>query len=158
MSLMLQAAFGLRREESIKFPPRYAARGDLLSLKPSWSYGGRTRDFPILSERQRDVLHQAHHLAGKGALIPYHRKYSEQLRIYERQTARAGLSKLHGLRHQYAQTRYQTLTGWPAPAASRSGSDRLTPEQKQIDHEARLTVSRELGRAREQVTAVYLGR
>src|SRR3569833_461255 len=110
-------------------------------LKPSWTKGGRTRDIPILTERQRDVLQQAHQLAGKGALIPYHRKYIEQLRIYERQTARAGLSKLHGLRHQYAQTRYQTLTGWPAPAASGPTSKRLTPEQKQIDHEARLTIS-----------------
>ncbi|GAB3112559.1 hypothetical protein GCM10027217_41860 [Pseudomaricurvus hydrocarbonicus] len=28
----------------------------------------------------------------------------------------AGLSKLHGLRHAYAQERYRELTGWNAPA------------------------------------------
>jgi hypothetical protein len=37
MSLELQAAFGLRREEAIKFMPSYADRGDHLMLKPSWS-------------------------------------------------------------------------------------------------------------------------
>ena len=34
----------------------------------------------------------------------------------------------------------------------------LTREEKQIDHEARLAITRELGHDREQVTAVYLGR
>ena len=35
MSLRLQATFGLRREEAIKFQPSYADRGDKLVLKPS---------------------------------------------------------------------------------------------------------------------------
>jgi hypothetical protein len=34
----------------------------------------------------------------------------------------------------------------------------LSPEQKRIDRDARLTISRELGHEREQITAVYLGR
>lgn len=41
MSLQLQQAFGLRREESIKFQPRYADRGDHIALKGSWTKGGR---------------------------------------------------------------------------------------------------------------------
>jgi len=36
LSLELQAAFGLRREESIKFNPSYADKGSKLVLKPSW--------------------------------------------------------------------------------------------------------------------------
>lgn len=35
VSLHLQAAFGLRREESIKFQPNYADRGDHIALKGS---------------------------------------------------------------------------------------------------------------------------
>lgn len=35
MSLQLQAAFGLRREESLKLQPDYADRGDVLRLKAS---------------------------------------------------------------------------------------------------------------------------
>jgi hypothetical protein len=41
MSLRLQAAFGLRRAESIKIQPGWADRGNQLVLKASWAKGGR---------------------------------------------------------------------------------------------------------------------
>ncbi len=44
VSLKLQAAFGLRREESIKIRPGWADRGDELVLQDSWTKGGRARD------------------------------------------------------------------------------------------------------------------
>ena len=47
MSLLLQALFGLRREESVKFRPSYADRGDHLALKGSWCKGSRPRIVPI---------------------------------------------------------------------------------------------------------------
>jgi hypothetical protein len=37
-------------------------------------------------------------------------------------------------------------------------SKELSPEQKAIDREARMAVNAELGHAREEITAVYLGR
>src|SRR3984893_6891611 len=40
ISLRLQAAFGLRREESIKIVPKWADRGHSLMLKDSWTKGG----------------------------------------------------------------------------------------------------------------------
>lgn len=40
MSLCLQQAFGLRREEALKIQPRWADRGDHLQLKASWTKGG----------------------------------------------------------------------------------------------------------------------
>jgi len=46
MSLELQQAFGLRREEAIKFMPSYADQGDHLILKPSWTKGGKARRLP----------------------------------------------------------------------------------------------------------------
>ena len=39
LSLRLQEAFGLRREESIKLRPTRADRGDVLHLKASWTKG-----------------------------------------------------------------------------------------------------------------------
>jgi site-specific recombinase XerC len=54
-SLKLQAAFGLRREESIKIRPVWSDRGDRLALKASWTKGGRAREIPIrtdLSDRR----------------------------------------------------------------------------------------------------------
>ena len=40
LSLKLQAAFGLRREEAINFQPRYAIQDNHIKLKSSWCKGG----------------------------------------------------------------------------------------------------------------------
>jgi integrase len=157
MSLELQQAFGLRREEAIKFSPSYADQKDHLVLKPSWTKGGKARTIPIRTETQRELLDRARRLAGKGSLIPSARNYVQQLRIYEGHTIRAGLSKMHGLRHAYAQRRYEELTGWKSPAAGGPPSESLTSEQRTTDREVRLILSRELGHERRQVVSVYLG-
>ena len=157
MSLELQQAFGLRREEAIKFQPSFADRGDHLVLKASWTKGGRERTIPIRTEAQREVLNRARRLAGLGSLIPSNRNYVQQLRVYEGNTLRAGLSQMHGLRHAYAQNRYEELTGWQAPAAGGPKAKTLTPEQRETDRQARLTISRELGHERASITAAYCG-
>jgi hypothetical protein len=93
----------------------------------------RAFEKPILTARDHSVHHLQHRVAG-------------------------GIHRVHGLRHQYAQARYQELTGLAAPADGGPRSRTHTPEQKQIDSEARLATTRELGHDREQVTAIYLGR
>jgi hypothetical protein len=158
MSLELQQAFGLRREEAIKLQPSFADRGDHLVLKASWTKGGKERLIPVRTEMQRDVLDRARRLAGLGSLIPSNRNYVHQLHVYEGNTRRAGLSRMHGLRHAYAQNRYLELTGWKSPASGGPGRKTMTPEQREIDRDVRLTISRELGHEREAVTNVYLGR
>lgn len=158
ISLELQQAFGLRREEAMKFQPNFADRGDHLVLKASWTKGGRERTIPVWTDEQRDVLNRARRLVGFGSLIPSNRNYRQQMRIYEGNTLRAGLSQMHGLRHAYAQDRYEELTGWQCPAVGGPDKKSLTPEQKEIDREARLIISQELGHEREAVTAAYLGR
>lgn len=157
-SLMLQREFGLRREESMKIQPAIADQGDRLVLKGSWTKGGREREIPIRTESQRLILDQAHRLAGSKSLIPEERSYARHLKHYEYQLGKAGLSRMHGLRHAYAQSRYQELTGRKAPAAGGMTSSKLTPEQREQDQAARLIISRELGHEREQITAIYLGR
>jgi len=158
MSLELQRAFGLRREESIKFRPHYADRGNRIVLKGSWTKGGRARTVPITTPEQRAVLDRAHRLAGAGSLIPAQKTYIQQRHTYDGQCKAAGLSNMHGLRHNYAQARYEALTGWKAPAAGGPVAAALTPEQHEQDALARQTISRELGHERPQITAVYLGR
>lgn len=158
LSLRLQEAFGLRREESIKLRPTMADRGDVLHLKASWTKGGKERDIPIHTEAQRTLLQEAKQLAGVGSLIPAEMSYKDQLNRFKAQTAQAGIDRVHGLRHRYAQTRYAELTGWKSPAAGGPTSRQLSPAQKVIDRQARLTISRELGHEREAITAVYLGR
>ncbi|MDH4990684.1 integrase domain-containing protein [Aquamicrobium lusatiense] len=158
MSLRLQQAFGLRREESIKFQPSYADRGDHIVLKGSWCKGGRERTVPITTAEQRAVLDEAHALAGSGSLIPAHKSYIQQRHVYDGQCKAAGLSAMHGLRHAYAQIRYEAMTGWKPPAAGGPAIRDLTPGQRATDAVARQQISRELGHERTQITSVYLGR
>jgi hypothetical protein len=61
MSLQLQAAFGLRREEAIKFQPSYADRGDHIALKGSWTKGGGCELCP--SPRQSNATRSTQHTA-----------------------------------------------------------------------------------------------
>ena len=158
LSLKLQAAFGLRREESIKIRPEWADRGDRLALKASWTKGGRAREIPIRTEQQRLVLEEAKQLAVNGSLIPKASTYVQQLQRFKAQCMAAGIQHVHGHRHHYAQERYRELTGWACPAQGGPISKQLTPEQKAIDWEARLTISGELGHGREAVVSIYLGR
>jgi integrase len=167
VSLLLEAAFGLRGEEAMKFRPEEALRGadpasaDRIYLKASWCKGGRAREVPICHEFQREALAMARKVAGGGSLIPPEKSYVQHLGAYRRAVKGAGLTganKPHGLRHAYAQRRYLELTGRPAPHAGGPRSKALTPEQKAQDEAVRLAISEELGHGREEVSAVYLGR
>lgn len=157
MSLQLQAAFGLPREEAIKFQPSYADRGDHIALKGSWTKGCRERAVPVITIEQRYALQAAHHLAGSGPLVPANKTYIQQRHVYDVQCKPAVLSNMHGLRHLYAQMRYETLAGWKSPAAGGPGTAQLDISQRLADQHVRQQISRELGHERAKVTAVYLG-
>jgi integrase len=157
MSLKLQAAFGLRREESIKFQPGDADRSDHIALQGSWAKGGRERTIPVMTREQRTVLDEATRLAGTGSLIPANKSYIQQRHVYDGQCKAAGLSNMHGLRHRYAQRRYEALTGWSSPKAGGPPRYSLSAKQRELDTCARQSISRELGHERLAVTAVYLG-
>jgi integrase len=157
-SLELQAAFGLRREEAIKFRPGEALLADVpdrIVLKASWTKGGRRRSVPIVSEQQRDLLARVAALVGTGSLIPKDKTYVAQLEAYKYQTRKAGIRNPHGLRHAYAQARYRELTGWEPPATGGKRPD--TAEAAAIDAEIRRQISEELGHNRIAITKVYLG-
>ena len=158
LSLRLQAAFGLRREEAIKFRPNYAIKDDHIRLKASWTKGGRARTVPIRTDEQRQLLEEVKALAKGGALIPSDKNYEEQKNRYDGQVRTAAIKNPHGLRHDYAQRRYEELTGWKAPVAGGPASKSLTKTQRARDKGARETISRELGHTREEISARYLGR
>jgi hypothetical protein len=157
LSVRLQAAFGLRREEAIKFNPGYAIRGDHIALKSTWTKGGRARTVPITNIEQRRLLQDVKAFCKGGSLIPAQLNYIQQQHRYDRQTRKVGMKNLHGLRHGYAQARYRQLTGVLGPAAGGPSSKQLTLAQRALDQKARATISRELGHGREAITAVYCG-
>lgn len=158
LSLELQAAFGLRREEAIKFAPSVAIQGDRLALKASWAKGGRAREIPIRTDEQRALLARVQAVAGKGSLIPFGKNYQHQRDLYDRLTRNAGLSNNHGLRHAYAQQLYREKTGIEPPKCGGPGWRALTPEQRALDSEARQQISHELGHERLSVVSAYLGK
>ena len=158
MALRMELAFGLRREEAIKFSPSYADRGSKIVLKASTTKGGRAREIPILDHEQRRLLDEVRAPVGGGALIPPHRNYREQLRVYETQTVRAGLTNMHGLRYSYAQHRYEDVAGWKPRLAGGPSQAGLTGARERIDRQARTTVARELGHNHRAISERYLGK
>lgn len=159
ISLELQRVFGLRREEALKIKPHLADKGKSLELMPTWCKGGRGRFVPVKTEEQRYWLNQAKQLVSYGmSLIPQHKSYIKHREVYDKQVSRANLKKLHGLRHAYAQNRYRELTGWNAPINGGPKARELTKEQKELDYQARMVLTEELGHSREQITVNYLGR
>jgi site-specific recombinase XerD len=160
MSLELQRAFGLRREEAIKIKPWQADKHVSLVLQGSWCKNGRPREVPIVTDQQRDVLARAKALVRfkSHALIPRGKSYAQQLKVYTYQCRKAGIDHTHGLRHAYAQTLFREMTGFPAPVAGGPHRHELTPAQRDLDERARYFISQELGHGRERITTAYLGR
>lgn len=158
LSVEMQRQFGLRREEAMKIRAAQADRGSYLMLKGSWTKGGRKRTVPIRTAAQRELLGRVKELSAGHSLIPRDKKYVNHMRTYKRQVAAAGLEKLHGLRHAYAQDRYLELTGWKAPVAGGPSRSQLSEEERITDFEARMTISAELGHGREIISRIYLGK
>jgi hypothetical protein len=85
------------------------------------------------------------------------KSYIQHRNFYDRETHKAGLKNLHGLRHAYAQKRYKELTGWEVPINGGPASKELTPEQKAKDYQARIIISETLGHSREAIVKNYCG-
>ena len=157
MSLRLQSLFGLRREESIKIVMAKATQGNVLYLDGPWCKGGRPRIESIRTAAQRAGVRDCLAFAGDRALIAPGKSYIQQRNTYDGQCKTAGLSNMHGLRHQYAQTRYEELTGWKCPKAGGPARDTIKGEMRETDRMARLTISKELGHCRIGIVTVYIG-
>ena len=157
LSVKLQSAFGLRREESILFIATYSDRGDHIRLKANWCKGKRARTVPVVNEEQRELLNEVKTHAQGRALIPDEKSLKDQIHTYEHQTLAAGFNNLHGLRHDYAQKRYQALTGMPCRAQGGLFVRQMDEMSRERDYEARMIISQELGHNRVSVTNAYLG-
>jgi len=168
LSIEGQYLFGLRREEAIKFNLKKASLGDSnhLTLSPSWTKGGIGRMIPIRTKEQREWIEKVRKNVNFGSsLIPENRSYVEQLSKYSYQIELMGLSKLHGLRHAYAQNRYHELTsfydlnkkGWKSPVNGGKKQNMMSQEERNIDFKVRNILTREMGHSRLAILKTYLG-
>lgn len=161
LQVELQAAFGLRVKESIMLRPHLADKGTYLAISIG-TKGGRDRTVPIDSEKKRELLDRAKTLAGRPTASTAAPELSlrQALGHYSRVLRKAGITKAtagvtsHGLRHNYANDRYQHYARADSPV--RGGS--LAEIDRESDRAARLEVSEELGHSRESVSTYYLGR
>ncbi|WP_150468490.1 integrase domain-containing protein [Francisella sp. SYW-9] len=161
-SIELQKEFGLRREECLKIIPSKALHIDsygnsYLTLDAAWTKGGVGRTIKIEKQSQLDAINKAIELVSNKSLIPTDKTYIQQRKLYDRVTRLQGYYNLHGLRHAYAQKRYNEITGWASPIAGGPARKNLTKEQKILDKQARIWISQELGHSRAEITKNYIG-
>lgn len=165
LSMRLQQEFGLRREESLKFIVSKADKGTHIELQASWTKGGIRRIVPIETDSQRQLLNEIKAIVPKGySLIPQDKTYKQQRSYYDYCAREIGLKNLHGLRHAYAQSRYEHLanqetkgSGWKCPYQGGIRYRDMTALQREIDQKVRFTISNELGHSRMGIVKVYCG-
>ena len=158
LSIRLQQEFGLRREEAAKFNYAKAEVKDHIRLLASWTKGGKERTVPILTKEQKTLLKEIKDYAPKSSLIPEHMNFARYLWHRKYVLATAQIPATHGLRHHYAQQRYIALTnGMLPPRMGGRLHSKLTDDKKELDIQARLIVSSELGHGRLDIVRTYLG-
>ncbi|WP_331385859.1 integrase domain-containing protein [Deferribacter desulfuricans] len=174
----MERTFGLRFKESALHDLKGIHKKDNLLDVVKGTKGGNPRKVPILNDKGYELLDYARDFKKEfdfnRSLIP------DDMKFQQWQNFAYGVVKsfneqngtnyhFHGERHYYAQTRYQELTGFDAPVKSGflNGSylnvmadyyGITLEEAKEIDIEARLTISEELGHHRIDITNYYLGK
>jgi len=168
--LRLARAFGLRIKEAVMIQPRLAEWPVVDVGDPSGfvggalevtrgTKGGRLRRVPIDTPAKRTALDAAKALLRSDSqyLANPARSLIQNLDRLTNVMKKFGVTRKalgvtpHGLRHEYAGDRYEALAGVATPV--RGGP----PVDPATDQQARLQVAQELGHARVQITATYLG-
>lgn len=160
--LQLVQAFGLRRKEAVCFRPHicYDAEKSVIQVYQG-TKGGRFRVIPVRTDMQRQVLENCRKLAKRHGdhIGDPERTLEQNLRRFQYVLEQIGATRrqlgvtAHGLRHEYANTRYQELTGEKSPLQGGSAEVFVHEETKT----ARLKVAEELGHSRLRVTTAYYG-
>ncbi|MCA7888661.1 integrase domain-containing protein [Burkholderia contaminans] len=157
VQLKLQAAFGLRVEESFMLRPTEAVRDPHMLAVTRGTKGGRPREVPI--ERKIAILEEAARLSNgvTGSTIPTGRTLKQWRDWYYYVLAKHGVTKngigvtSHGLRHEYLQTLYEEVAEVPAPIRGSSAR----PEPAAHD-EAKRRVVAAAGHSRVSKANAYL--
>ncbi|MGF6851146.1 phage integrase N-terminal domain-containing protein [Paraburkholderia sp. CI3] len=157
VQLKLQAAFGLRIEESFMLRPVEAVRNPQMLAVVRGTKGGLPREVPI--EAKMTILEEAARLNNgvTGSTVPAGRTLKQWRDWYYHVLEKHGVTKAglgitsHGLRHGYLQALYERTAGTPAPI-KRAG-ERPDP---QVHHEAMRRVVVAAGHSRVTKANAYL--
>ncbi|QTD95421.1 integrase domain-containing protein [Burkholderia anthina] len=157
VQLKLQAAFGLRVEESFMLRAVEAVRDPHMLAVTRGTKGGRPRQVPI--ERKIAILEEAARLSNgvTGSTIPAGRTLKQWRDWYYYVLGKHGVTKSgigvtsHGLRHEYLQALYEQVAEVPAPI--KGSSSRPDPA---AHDEAKRRVVEAAGHSRVSKANAYL--
>lgn len=157
--LRLQHAFGLRLQEASLLNPARDQVSETVLRVTAGTKGGRPRVVPIETDDQRALLQAAARWVEQTgrSMIPQAYDLKQWLTHCHHTLARHGITRRdgltsHGLRHQYANDRYEELTGEPSPVRGGVGV------AEESHRRAQLEVSSRLGHARPGITHAYYGK
>lgn len=162
LQLRLIKAFGLRRKEAVCFRPKSSYNPSMETVDFfHGTKGGRHRMIQVTTDEQRSVIADClKAVHGKTDHLGNPEKTLVQnLRRLQYVLEKLGITReglgvtAHGLRHQYANERYEKLTGEKSPL--QGGPKGIFRTEEAII--ARLRVAEELGHSRLRVTTAYYG-
>ena len=156
--LLMALRFNLRVKEAIMCTPHTPEVDGQLEVKRG-TKGGRQRFVPIDTAEKRTAFEAAKRcVESKSAHLGRPGKTLEQnLERFRYVMRKFGITKAmlgvtaHGLRHEYANDRYEQFAGVASPVR---GGPAIKREE---DRAARLRLAEELGHSRENISCAYVG-
>ena len=163
-AILLSAQYGLRRDEALYIVhsltlKHTVSQNNKLIIPRGKGKGTVARTFEMRDNG--NVLRAvAQSVAGLKTYTKIEKSRIEHFRNrLENSVRKVDNLNMHGLRHNYAQERYMSLTGGlTAPAAGGLLYKNMSDGQKENYHRACQIISLELGHTRETISRTYLGK
>ncbi|MGR6841732.1 integrase domain-containing protein [Aliivibrio wodanis] len=169
--ITLEREFGLRFKESCLIDAKSALQEAINKQVITVEFGtkgGKERTIPISSHTQISALERAADIQKhEHSMIPAEQKWSQFQNQSYREIHSLGFT-FHSERHHFANHRYEKLTGALSPVLANvphsthhqylaTTLNISKQDARQLDHQARLQISKELGHERISITNNYLG-
>ena len=157
-SLLLQEAFGLHYEETMKLNINDADQETFILIQGIWAKNKRPRSIPIVTIEQRLLIRELKAVTQSGGcLLPPQTNYRQYRPIYKEQINKSNLKSDGVLRWLYMNRRYVELTGHDSPKEGGIDREQMSVLQRKTDRIARITIAKELGHKRINVVCRDLG-
>ena len=162
VAIKLIIQYGLRRDEALHAvwalsKGRDIGQGGILSIQGSWAKNGRPRSFQMADNglALKDAAALVKGFEIKGKVEQFRSRLDRQFTKLKATENNKALHP-HGLRHNYAQSRYLEITGLAAPAAQGLNYKDMNKEQRALYHSACKEIAQEMGHTRPEISNTYL--
>ena len=162
-AIMLASAYGLRKDEALYVVhaltlKHSVSENNKLIIPRGKGKGTVARTF-AMRDNGATLRAVAVSVAGLKTYTKIDKSRIENFRNrLENEVRKFDNLNMHGLRHNYAQERYTSLTGLIAPAAGGLKYADMSDVQKESYHSACKEISQELGHTRETIIRSYVGK